>query len=74
MIVENYPQTFVAGKIECSLLTHVGTANVCFRASGFGTTCEIARANAYRELAQRVCEQLAPFMKLAEDYVPTPLQ
>lgn len=53
-IKESWPQTFVAGKIHCVVeavdATMMPTAVVA-KGEGIGTNCEIARANAYREIA-----------------------
>lgn len=54
-IKEHWGQTFVVGKYACALsVNRVGdTTHVVF-VEGMGSTCEIARSNAYCELANKL--------------------
>ena len=56
-IIETAPQTFTKGIFRC--LLSIGENNTTLIAvDGVGSNYEIARANAYRKLAEKILEKI----------------
>lgn len=54
-ILENVSQTFQNGVFCCSVsIILIGTKTVLYELSGFGSTYDVARANAYHGLVLRL--------------------
>jgi hypothetical protein len=56
---EQFPQTFTPGIFHCVASIHISDTDAQLaKGEGAGSTPEIARANAWRELAQKLQERV----------------